>query len=179
MIIGRKDNQAGGNDHDQELTAASDQVWMRLALIEAAKAAALGEVPVGAVLVDGDKLLAAAGNSPIRQSDPTAHAEILALRAAASLRANYRLPDTTLYVTLEPCPMCMGALVQARVRRLVYGATDPKGGAAHSLYHLGDDPRLNHRLEIVGGVLAEECGQLLRDFFRARRERALPFPPAF
>ena len=169
MTFDRKIKGDDGNGAPQDL--ASDHAWMRLALVEAEKAAALGEVPVGAVLVDGNGLLAAAGNSPIRQCDPTAHAEILALRAAAGLRANYRLPDTTLYVTLEPCPMCMGALVQARVRRLVYGASDPKGGAAHSLYNLGDDPRLNHRLEVVGGLLAEECGRLLKDFFRVRRDR--------
>ena len=169
MTFDRKIKGGDGNGAPQDL--ASDHAWMRLALVEAEKAAALGEVPVGAVLVDGNGLLAAAGNSPIRQCDPTAHAEILALRAAAGLRANYRLPDTTLYVTLEPCPMCMGALVQARVRRLVYGASDPKGGAAHSLYNLGDDPRLNHRLEVVGGLLAEECGRLLKDFFRAKRDR--------
>lgn len=166
---------AQGNDE----MAESDRAWMHLALAEAEKAAAAGEVPVGAVLIDDGGLIARAGNSPITSNDPTAHAEILVLRAAAALRANYRLPGTTLYVTLEPCPMCMGALLQARVRRLVYGATDPKSGAAHSLYTLGDDPRLNHRLEIIGGVLAEECGRLLKDFFRRRRERSQPIPPAF
>jgi tRNA(adenine34) deaminase len=153
--------------------------WMMLALAEAARAAERGEVPVGAVLVDATGIIGAAGNSPISQCDPTAHAEILALRAAATLRHNYRLPDATLYVTLEPCLMCMGALLYARVKRLVYGATDPKGGAASSLYSVGDDPRLNHRIEVVGGVLAEECALLLKDFFRRRRENSRSAPGAF
>jgi tRNA(adenine34) deaminase len=153
--------------------------WMALALAEAESAALRGEVPVGAVLVDGSGIIGAAGNSPISQCDPTAHAEILALRVAAMLRHNYRLPDATLYVTLEPCLMCMGALLHARVKRLVYGATDPKGGAAHSLYTVGDDPRLNHRIEVVGGVLAEECALLVKDFFRRRRENARSAPGAF
>lgn len=166
-------------DHGQVHPDDLQLRWMKLALAEAEKAALRGEVPVGAVLVDDSGVIGAGGNSPITECDPTAHAEILALRAAATLRHNYRLPDATLYVTLEPCLMCMGALLHARVKRLVYGATDPKGGAAHSLYTVGDDPRLNHRIEVVGGVLAEECALLLKDFFRRRRENARSAPGAF
>lgn len=146
-----------------------DIVWMEMALAEAMNAANMGEVPVGAVLVGADGLLGAAGNSPIRMSDPTAHAEILALRQASSSRQNYRLPGTTLYVTLEPCIMCMGALIQARIGRLVYGATDAKTGAASSVYTIGSDGRLNHNIEICSGILADRCGELLRTFFRNRR----------
>jgi tRNA(adenine34) deaminase len=124
-------------------------------------------------------LLAAAGNSPIQLFDPSAHAEILAIRRAAELLRNYRLPETTLYVTLEPCIMCMGALIQARVSRLVYGATDPKTGAATSLYSIGNDQRLNHNLTVIGGVLAGECASLLKDFFRERRSGGSVQPPPF
>lgn len=150
-------------------TTATDEYWMEQALVQAAAAAKMGEVPVGAVLIGDEGLLAAAGNSPIRLSDPTAHAEILALRQAAAGRNNYRLPQTTLYVTLEPCVMCMGALIQARIARLVYGAADPKTGAAASVYAIGGDGRLNHGIEIRGGILADRCGELLRAFFKARR----------
>ncbi|MBM9520015.1 tRNA adenosine(34) deaminase TadA [Desulforhopalus vacuolatus] len=144
---------------------------MNLALEEARIAASKGEVPVGAVIVREGELLARAGNSPIGLHDPTAHAEILALRAACRREENYRLPRATLYVTLEPCVMCMGAMLHARVARLVYGATDPKTGAAHSLFQLGGDERLNHYIEITGDVLAEESGEMLREFFRSRRKR--------
>lgn len=150
--------------------AAVDERWMRLALEQATIAAANGEVPVGAVLCGDSKLIVSAGNSPIGLSDPTAHAEILVLRAAARAIGNYRLPGTTLYVTLEPCPMCMGAIIHARVDRLVFGALDPKTGAAVSCYRIGSDDRLNHLLNITSGILAEECSTLLRDFFRLRRE---------
>ena len=146
-----------------------DESWMELAIAEAMNAATVGEVPVGAVLIGEDGLLAAAGNSPITLSDPTAHAEILALRRAGKALGNYRLPNTTLYVTLEPCIMCMGALIQARIGRLVYGAADPKAGAAASLYAIGSDNRLNHGIEIRGGILADRCGELLRTFFKNRR----------
>ncbi len=149
---------------------SADRQWMALALEQARATAAAGEVPVGAVLVDGEGLLASAGNCPITSFDPTAHAEIVALRTAARRLGNYRLPGTTLYVTLEPCLMCMGAILHARVERLVYGATDPKGGAAHSLYQIGSDHRLNHQLKISGGILAGECAALLRQFFRKRRK---------
>lgn len=147
----------------------NDEKWMGLALKAARAAADLGEVPVGAVLVRDGNLLAAAGNQPIGLSDPTGHAEIRVLRAAASQENNYRLPGTTLYVTLEPCLMCIGAIIHARVARLVYGASDPKTGAVFSLYPIGEDRRLNHSIEITSGILAEECGETLRTFFRSRR----------
>jgi tRNA(adenine34) deaminase len=146
-----------------------DEVWMREALLEAGLAADAQEVPVGAVLVREGRIVGRGRNSPIALCDPTAHAEILALRRAAVSLGNYRLTETTLYCTLEPCPMCMGALVHARVRRLVYGLADPKGGAAGSLYDLGADARLNHRVEVRSGVLERECALLLEDFFRRRR----------
>jgi tRNA(adenine34) deaminase len=149
---------------------SSDEHYLRLALREAARGARIGEVPVGAVLVDrGGEVLARAHNRPVAGSDPTAHAEVVALRRAAKRLGNYRLPGTTLYVTVEPCAMCAGALVLARVRRVVFGAPDPKAGAARSLYRILDDPRLNHRAEVVGGVLEEECRTLMREFFRKRR----------
>lgn len=149
---------------------ASDEQWMRIALEQARAAAGLGEVPVGAVLTAGGELIATAGNSPIGLCDPTAHAEILVLRRAAGQVGNYRLTGTTLYVTLEPCLMCMGAMVHARVDRLVFGAFDPKTGAALSRYRVGSDGRLNHRLEITAGILEQECAALLKDFFRDRRD---------
>jgi tRNA(adenine34) deaminase len=142
---------------------------MRRALALAEEAAARGEVPVGALLVHDGELLAGSGNASVQLHDPAGHAEILALRAAGEQVNNYRLPDTTLYVTLEPCPMCAGALVHARVARLVYGAADPRAGAAGSVMDLTRHPNLNHRLEVTGGVLAEACRQPLLDFFRARR----------
>jgi len=140
------------------------------ALREAECAAAAGEVPVGAVLVDDEgRELARGSNSVISLSDPTAHAEIVALRVAAQALRNYRLTGTTLYVTLEPCAMCAGALVHARVARLVYGCDDPKVGAAGGALRLLDQPMLNHRVEVASGILAEECASLLRFFFAARR----------
>lgn len=148
-----------------------DTDFMKLALAEAAKAAASGEVPVGAVIVRDGKAIARGSNRPIRSSDPTAHAEIVALRRAARKTGNYRLPGCDLYVTVEPCAMCLGAIVQARVRRLVYGAPDPKAGAVASVMTF-PFAGLNHRPEIVGGVLAEESAALLRAFFRARRTKA-------
>ncbi len=148
----------------------SAEEWMDVAIVEASKAALAGEVPVGAVLVAADNTLLATGrNSPIASHDPTAHAEIVVLRRAGQLRHNYRLPDTTLYVTLEPCIMCVGALIQARVARVVYGALDPKAGGLVSCYQVGSDGLLNHHLQITGGVLAEKCAKLLKDFFRQRR----------
>ena len=142
---------------------------MRHALALAERARAAGEVPVGAVLVKDGAILAEGWNCPIATHDPTAHAEIMALRAAGLSLENYRLVETTLYVTLEPCVMCMGAIVHARVQRVVYGATDPKRGAAGSALQLADVDFLNHRVELTGGILAEECGTRLREFFRARR----------
>ncbi len=146
--------------------------WMGLALEEARRAAAADEVPIGAVLVLDDMVLASAHNAPITRTDPTAHAEILALRAAAREAGAYRLPGAILYATLEPCAMCLGAALHARVARVVYGAHDPKGGAAGSVVDLSALPALNHRIEVVAGVRAEESAQLLRTFFAARRPRA-------
>ena len=143
--------------------------FMRVALAEAREALAAGEVPVGAVVVVGDVIVGQAHNAPIGLVDPSAHAEVLALREAARKIGNYRLPDATLFSTLEPCAMCCGAVIQARVARVVYGAPDPRAGAIESLYRLLDDPRLNHRVEALGGVLADECGALLREFFEAKR----------
>ena len=144
--------------------------WMAQALAEAARAGAAGEVPIGAVVVRDGIRIAAAGNAPIGTVDPTAHAEILALRAAARAVGNYRLPDTALYVTVEPCAMCIGAALQARVATLVFGCHDPKAGAAGSLYDLATDARLNHRIAVVAGVRAEEARTLLQAFFAARRQ---------
>lgn len=155
---------AGIASYDKE-----DVKYMELALKAARAAADKGEVPVGAVLVKSGDLIAAAGNMTITANDPTGHAEIRALRAAADTLGNYRLPGTTLYVTLEPCLMCIGAILHARVERLVYGAADPKTGAVASLYPIGTDQRLNHRLAITSGVLEHECGDLLRAFFKAKR----------
>jgi tRNA(adenine34) deaminase len=147
-----------------------DESWMRRALALAAQAAAQGEVPVGAVLLGADGGLLAEGyNRPIANHDPSGHAEMIALRAGAKALGNYRLTGSTLYVTLEPCVMCAGAIVHARVRRLVFGAPDPKAGAVSAVYDVISNPRLNHRVEWTGGVLEAECGQILRDFFRARR----------
>ena len=148
---------------------ATDEGHMREALAEAARGAAAGEVPVGAVVViDGD-VVARAHNAPIAQVDPTAHAEVLALREAAREVGNYRLTRATLYVTVEPCAMCCGAVLQARLARVVYGAADAKTGAVESRHRLLDDPRLNHRVVAQGGVLAAESVALLREFFESRR----------
>ena len=144
--------------------------FMRVALDEARRALDLGEVPVGAVVVAGDEVLARAHNRREGTRDASAHAELLALREAAARLGDWRLNQATVYVTLEPCPMCAGAMVQFRVGRLVYGARDPKAGAVDSLLDLVRDARFNHRVEVVAGVLAEECGNLLRDFFRGVRE---------
>lgn len=146
-----------------------DDGWMGLALEEAGRAAEAGEVPVGAVVVMGGGLVGRGHNASISRSDPTAHAEILALREAAQHTGNYRLTGATLYATVEPCVMCCGAALHARLGRLVYGAADPKAGAAQSLYRLLDDPRLNHRIEVEAGVRAAECGARLREFFRSKR----------
>jgi tRNA(adenine34) deaminase len=148
---------------------------MEQALACAREAEAAGEVPVGALIVDATgTVVARAANAPIARHDATAHAEMLALRAAGRALGNYRLPGCVLYVTLEPCAMCVGALVHARVARVVYGAPDPKTGACGSLFDLAASGKLNHRIEVVGGVLAEECGALLKQFFAARRGRDAP-----
>ncbi|HVT34250.1 MAG TPA: tRNA adenosine(34) deaminase TadA [Nevskiaceae bacterium] len=146
-----------------------DERWMRHALALAQRARDAGEVPVGAVLVHGDELIGEGWNQPIGAHDPSAHAEMVALRAGAQKLGNYRLTGSTLYVTLEPCVMCAGAIVHARVQRLVYGAADPKAGAVQSVYDVIANPRLNHRVEWSGGVLEADCGDILREFFKARR----------
>ncbi|MGI6657554.1 MAG: tRNA adenosine(34) deaminase TadA [Desulfobulbus sp.] len=152
------------------MTSAEDIRLMERALVQARLAAAAGEVPVGAVVVDADgAILAEAGNNCIDASDPAGHAEMIALRRAALRLGNYRLPGTTLYVTLEPCLMCAGLLVHARIERLVFAASDPKAGAIRSCYRIGDDGLLNHRFAVTGGVCAEAAAGLLRDFFRNRR----------
>jgi tRNA(adenine34) deaminase len=149
--------------------AQSDVSFMQAALEEGKAAAARGEVPVGAVVVAEDKIAGRGGNRTITDCDPTAHAEIVALRDAAKVVGNYRLLGATLYVTIEPCAMCAGAMVQARIARLVYGADDPKGGAVRSCFAVLDHPQMNHYVEVASGVLAEEAAALLRDFFAARR----------
>lgn len=150
-------------------TDARDAVFMRRALDLARYAEQAGEVPVGALVVLNDEVIGEGWNQPIVSHDPSAHAEIVALRAAATRMKNYRLTDTTLYVTLEPCAMCAGAIVHARVARVVYGAADPKAGAAGSVFNLLESVSLNHRAQVTGGVLAGECGEMLRKFFEARR----------
>jgi tRNA(adenine34) deaminase len=154
------------------MSSSSDEWAMRLALDEAVAAERHGDVPVGAVVVRDGKVLAARHNERELTGDPTAHAEVLALRDAAAAVGHWRLIDCTLYVTLEPCAMCAGAIVSARVDRVVYGATDPKAGAVRSLFHIADDDRLNHRAEVEHGVLADESSVMLKAFFAARRAPA-------
>ena len=158
-----------------EESMLKDQAGMRLAMDQAQNAWLVGEVPVGAVIVrdtpTGRQVLATGYNRPITERDPTAHAEIVAIRHAASLLGNYRLPECELYVTLEPCAMCAMALLHARFKRVVFGAPDPKTGASGSVLNIFEQAQLNHHTELVGGVMADECGQLLRDFFAERRER--------
>jgi tRNA(adenine34) deaminase len=152
------------------MTLQSDEFWMRRALQAAEEAQELNEVPIGACLIDGaGELLAVAGNRTITASDPTAHAEILILREAARKIGNYRLTETTLYTTIEPCAMCAGALVNARIKRLVFGAHDERFGAVETVFRICDSSSLNHKIEIVSGVLREECKQLVQQFFRQRR----------
>jgi len=147
----------------------SDLEYMHLAIVQAQAAALRGEVPVGALVVLEDRILAAAGNRTVTDCDPTAHAEIVALREAARKAGNHRLIDASVYVTIEPCAMCAGALVQARITRLIYGADEPKGGAIRTCMQVLEAPGLNHRIEVVSGVLSEESVQLLQSFFSARR----------
>jgi tRNA(adenine34) deaminase len=147
----------------------ADIQFMQEALAEARSARAAGEVPIGAILVKEGKIIARSGNRTIRDCDPTAHAEVMVLREAARFLGNYRLADTSLYVSLEPCTMCAGAIIQARIPRLVYGADDPKGGAVRSCFEILSNPNLNHRVEVTPGVLAEESASLLQSFFAARR----------
>ena len=152
---------------------ATDDDWMAQALALAAEAGARGEVPVGALVVCAGTLVGRGGNAPIAGNDPTAHAEIAALREAAATLGNYRLPGCTLYVTLEPCAMCAGAIMHARVARLVFGARDPKTGACGSVIDLFAEPRLNHHTRVTSAVAADECASLLTRFFAARRQRVL------
>src|SRR5271155_1535201 len=151
------------------LAADNDARFMRAALNEARAAAERGEVPVGAVVVINDEIVARAGNRTVADCDPTAHAEVIALREAAKRIGNYRLTSAALYVTIEPCAMCAGAMIQARITRLVYGASDVKGGAVQSCFAVLDHPQLNHRVEVTAGVLADEAAAALKDFFAARR----------
>lgn len=148
---------------------STDEKFMQAALALARQAEAAGEVPVGAVLVSGEDIIGRGRNAPIALNDPTAHAEVQAIREASVAQQNYRLIDTTLYVTLEPCPMCAGAMVHARVGRLVYGCADPRSGAAGSVFDLVSSGELNHRLEVTAGVLEEESREMLQSFFRQRR----------
>lgn len=148
-----------------------DRQFMRLALEEAEKAGNLGEVPIGAVIVHNGEVIAAASNLRETTQNAVTHAELMAIQQACEKVGSWRLEETTLYVTLEPCPMCAGAILQSRIPRVVYGARDVKAGCVDSLYHLLNDPRFNHECEVTEGVLAEECGQILTDFFRALRER--------
>ncbi|MEH6565733.1 MAG: tRNA adenosine(34) deaminase TadA [Halopseudomonas sp.] len=149
----------------------ADIDFMRLALAEAQRAADLGEVPVGAVLVRNGEVIGRGFNQPISSQDPSAHAEMVAIRQAASAEQNYRLPGTTLYVTLEPCTMCAGLLIHSRIARLVYGAQEPRSGAVVSRAQVLDQPWMNHRMQVEGGVLAQEAGELLSSFFRQRRKK--------
>ncbi len=142
---------------------------MAAAVSEARRAEAEGEVPVGAIAVAGGQIIGSGHNQPIGLNDPTAHAEILAIRSAASQLKTYRFADVSIYVTLEPCVMCVGAMVNARIARVIYGARDEKGGALGSAYDIGRDGRLNHRFEVIAGVMERECAEIMREFFRARR----------
>jgi len=168
---------AAEHDRPDEASAepfnADDVDAMRLALEQAAQAQSLGEVPVGAVVLDGaGRVIGAGFNRTISGHDPTGHAEIVALRQAAQALGNYRLPEASLFVTLEPCAMCVGAILHARLARVVYGAADPKTGACHSVLNVPAIAQLNHQTQVEGGLLAQECGELLRGFFRARRQAA-------
>ncbi|MNJ95915.1 tRNA-specific adenosine deaminase [compost metagenome] len=154
-----------------------DAIFMRQALDQARNAWTLGEVPVGAVVVKDGAVIATGFNQPIGTHDPTAHAEIMALRAAASILGNYRLPGCELFVTLEPCVMCSGAMMHARLARVVFGAPDPKTGACGSVVNLFEQNQLNHHTQFVGGVLADECSALLKDFFAERRKAGKAMPP--
>ena len=151
------------------MDTATAEFWMTEALSEARKAQSEGEVPVGAVVLLNEKIIGRGHNHPIREHDPTAHAEIMALRQATHNIANYRLPGSILIVTIEPCVMCVGAMIQARVEELIYGAADPKYGAVRSCYQLADENKLNHRIQVTSGILEEECRLLMSTFFTSRR----------
>jgi tRNA(adenine34) deaminase len=162
------------NNQNSNTRNSSDSFWMERALAEAAAAGSAGEVPVGAVVVKDGELIAAGQNRNLRDHDASAHAEVVALRAAGASLGNHRLEGCEMYVIIEPCAMCAGALVHARLKRLIYGAKDPKAGAVESVMQVVNHPRLNHRMEVTGGVLAERCAATLREFFRERRETSLP-----
>ena len=157
--------------NDDDSTSASDELWMEQAIRAAQRGLKAGEVPVGAVVVCEDKVVGRGWNLNLTNSDPTAHAEIIALREAGANIGNHRLGSCTLFATIEPCPMCAGALVHARLKRLVYGADDPKAGAVHSVTQVLNHPRLNHQREVRGGVLASRCAEPLQEFFRQRRSK--------
>jgi tRNA(adenine34) deaminase len=163
-------NDLFADDRRPRTDDSSDELFMQEALRDAQRALEMGEVPVGAVVVCDDKILAHGWNRNLTGNDPTAHAEIVALREAGAIVGNHRLGDCELFATIEPCAMCAGALVHARVKRLVYGADDPKAGAVHSVVQVLNHPQLNHRTEVKGGVLAGRCAELLQSFFRAKRE---------
>jgi tRNA(adenine34) deaminase len=154
------------NDHD---ILQPHSIWMRAAFDMARQAFEEGEVPIGAVIVHNDRIIGAAGNQREQLKDPTAHAEIIAITQAAESLGSWRLLDCTLYATLEPCPMCAGAIVQARIPTVVYGTIDEKAGACHTLYQITSDPRLNHRATVIGGVMRDECREILREFFAIQR----------
>lgn len=156
------------------MSEQADHQWMQLALEQAYFAEQSGEVPVGAVLVHQHTVIASGYNQPIRLSDPSAHAEIVTLRQAGQAMKNYRLLHTTLYVTLEPCIMCIGALLHARVKRVVYGASDPKAGAIESIFKIPEEPSLNHKIQYQGGVLSEPCAEVLKCFFEQKRKKLSP-----
>lgn len=151
------------------MQAELDRQFMKQALEQARLAAAAGEVPVGAILVRDGHVISRGFNKPISNHDPSAHAEMMALRAAAQAEANYRLPGTTLYVTLEPCAMCAGAMLHARIDRVVFGASDPKTGAAGSVLNIFSEKQINHQTQVDGGIMSEDCGEVLRQFFKERR----------
>jgi tRNA(adenine34) deaminase len=160
---------ANMTEKPQLTSPGSDAAWMRLALEQARQAEKAGEVPVGALVIKDGAILGQGQNRNLRDNDPTAHAEIVALRQAAAALGNHRLAGCQVFVTIEPCAMCAGAMVHARIARLIYGATDPKAGAVFSVLQVVNHPQLNHRMEVVSGVLAEECSALLQDFFRKKR----------
>jgi tRNA(adenine34) deaminase len=162
---------ANSNEFSCGASAPADELWMREALNAAQRALEMGEVPVGAIVVSEGRIIARGWNRNITDHDPTAHAEIVALRAAGETLGNHRLGGCDLFVTIEPCAMCVGALIHARIRRLVFGADDPKAGAVHSALTVLNHPRLNHRMEVVSGVLAGRCSEMVQAFFRERRSQ--------
>ena len=169
--VARVPRQSNYNDIvSSEPTDAQDELFMEAALRAAARALEAGEVPVGAVIVSEGKVIAEGWNLNLTGNDPTAHAEVVALRKAGTLVGNHRLEDCELFATIEPCAMCAGALIHARIKRLVYGAVDPKAGAVHSVLQVINHPQLNHRIDVRGGVLAGRCAEILQDFFRQRRQ---------